>query len=50
MIDVSAQNEEILVYIIEHGQHSKPEPLVIIPIKITDYLKLDSGSAYIGFC
>ena len=50
MIDYQAKTEELLIYLIEHDARKEPEPLVRVHIKLQDFIKLDNGSAYLGFC
>lgn len=50
MIEYQANTEEILVYLIEHDPKRDPEPIVRVNLKIQDYVKLDNGAAYLGFC
>jgi hypothetical protein len=50
MIDLSASQDEILVYLIENGSSHQPDPIIRVPLKVTEYIKLDSGAAYTGFC
>ena len=47
--------EELNITLIDPAAHNpqkrnaKVEPLVRIPLKLTDYISLDNGAAYLGF-
>lgn len=47
-------NEELTITLLDAVQNIKQrnqvEPLVSIPIKLTEYIQLDNGTAYLGFC
>lgn len=53
LIEYSNQ-EELSVTLLDAVQNIKHrnqiEPLVTIPIKLTDFITLDNGTAYLGFC
>lgn len=50
MIEYQASNEELLVYLIDHNGKQDADPVVRIHLKVQDYVKLDNGAAFLGFC
>lgn len=38
------------MFLYEHDARREAQPLLQCHIKITDYVKLDNGSAHLGFC
>ena len=50
MVEYTATSEELLIYLIDPGSASRPEPILTVPLKLSDYVTLESGSAYLGFC
>lgn len=43
LIDAAAQHQQ------RQGTANNIKPLVTIPLKLTDYISLDNGTAYLGF-
>jgi len=39
-----------MVYLIDHDPQKALEPVVKVSLRISDYIKMDSGAAYLGFC
>ena len=53
MIEYSAQEEltiKLLDLATNPNQKSQVEPIAVIPLKLSDYISLDNGTAYLGFC
>lgn len=50
MIEYQATNEELFVYLIDHNGRQDAEAVVRIHLKVQDYVRLDNGSAFLGFC
>ena len=50
VIKYNSTKEELLIYYIEQGIASAPEPSLTVPLKLTDFVTLESGAAYLGFC
>mmetsp|Transcript_34530 Transcript_34530/g.33721 ORF Transcript_34530/g.33721 Transcript_34530/m.33721 type:complete len:126 (+) Transcript_34530:517-894(+) len=50
-VEIQSSNDEVRVYLLDQmKQETKNlEPIVKVPLKITDYVKLDNGTAYLGF-
>ena len=48
------QQEELSIKLLDlapnPNQRNQVEPIAIIPLKLTDYISLDNGTAYLGFC
>lgn len=44
-------NEELRVFVIENNQMvtANKEPIIKTQLKLKDYVKLDNGTAYLGF-
>ena len=53
LIEYSTQ-EELTITLLDAAQNIKHrnqiEPLFTIPLKLTEYISLDNGTAYLGFC
>ena len=53
LIEYSTQ-EELTITLLDAVQNIKHrnqiDPLVTIPLKLTEYISLDNGTAYLGFC
>lgn len=39
-----------MIYLIEHDARREPQPILKCNINLIDYVKLDNGAAYLGFC
>ena len=50
MVEYNASQDEILVYLVDHDPKRNLEAIIRVPLKLQDYVKLDNGSAYLGFC
>ena len=48
MVEFTSQ-EELLIYILDHNQVKQPEPLLKVSLKLSDFIQLDNGAAYLGF-
>lgn len=54
LVEYSSQ-EELSITFLEASKNAgvrlgSSEPIVSIPIKLTEYINLDNGTAYLGFC
>jgi hypothetical protein len=50
-ISYDAGSEEIFVYLVDPSQpEAQREPVLRQHLKLLDFVKLDNGSAYLGFC
>ena len=50
VVEYNSQQEEICVFLVDHNPARMPEPLLRHYVKLSDFLCLDNGSAYLGFC
>lgn len=51
VVEYRPTEEKLLIFLIDPGSASKPEPILVVePFRLTDYVSLESGAAYLGFC
>ena len=49
-IQIEYSGEELRVFVIDANfQQQNKQPILKTPLKLTDYIKLDNGSAFLGF-
>ena len=52
MISYNCQNDELAVILIDASHQASgkpPEPILTVNVKLSDYIEMDNGSAYLGF-
>ena len=53
LVEYSTQ-EELSITLLDAAtnaaQRSQIDPILVVPLKLTEYITLDNGTAYLGFC
>jgi len=51
MLDYNSQDELSIILVEQSNNHraNPPEPIVKVPIKLSDYIEMENGVAYLGF-